>query len=144
MHPLENVFPNLGPSGYKITSPESIDYNCIAWAAEAANQWWWPDHNFSCYWPDKVPREETIEAFIQAFQDLGYEPCEDGSLEPNFNKIVFYAHASGRPTHAARQLRTGKWTSKIGCDIDIEHSLEALVGAEYGRTTKFMKRPACK
>ena len=31
---LETVFPGLRHSSYAITSAPSVDYNCIAWAAE--------------------------------------------------------------------------------------------------------------
>jgi hypothetical protein len=27
-------FPRLTPANYRVTSPTSIDYNCVAWAAE--------------------------------------------------------------------------------------------------------------
>jgi hypothetical protein len=137
----ENTFPNLGSSGYIITSPQSITYNCIAWAANIDYQWWWPDRDYLCYWPDQVPREEKLEAFIKAFQKLGYSLCSEGSLEPGFEKIAVYADPSGRPTHAARQLRSGKWTSKLGYDIDIEHAVDGLTGTEYGNFIQFMKRP---
>lgn len=35
---LEQQFPNLARSGYTITSPDTIDYNCVAWAAEAEDE----------------------------------------------------------------------------------------------------------
>ncbi|MCI0637958.1 MAG: hypothetical protein L0Y72_23715 [Gemmataceae bacterium] len=36
------------------------------------------------------------------------------------------------PTHAARQLPTGRWSSKLGPSEDIEHDLHALEGEIYG------------
>ena len=48
----------------------------------------------------------------------------------------------------ARQLESGRWTSKLGSDCDIEHELEALEGFDdspdayrYGRVVGFMSRP---
>jgi hypothetical protein len=55
-----------------------------------------------------VPREETIEAFKQAFQTLGYEVCEDDVLEEGFQKIAIYANSNKVPTDVARQLPSGK------------------------------------
>ena len=37
---IERDFPNLLTTGYEITSPDTIDYNCIAWAAEDNERWW--------------------------------------------------------------------------------------------------------
>jgi hypothetical protein len=55
-------------------------------------------------------------------------------------RIVLYIK-DGKPTHAARQLPTGKWTSKLGSDIDIEHDYpEVLNGQDYGIASIFMKR----
>ena len=45
-------------------------------------------------------------------------------------------------THAARQLPTGKWTSKLGKGKDIEHDTpEDVAGGLYGELQEIMKRP---
>lgn len=81
------------------------------------------------YWPHGVPREETLSAFIAAFQTIGYETCEDASLEPSFQRIALYADAQNTPRHVARQLPNGEWTSKIGQYEDIQHrALSSLTG----------------
>lgn len=138
---LENSFPNLVSTEYKITSPIDLGYNCIAWAAGDQNNWWWPDEDEIFYWPVDAPRENTIEAFIQAYSLYGYSICENSSLEEGFEKIALYADVNGEPTHAARQLSNGKWTSKLGECEDIEHELEGLFGDVYGSTAQFLKRP---
>ena len=58
---LEKQFPKLAADNYVyvLTSPDTIDYNCVAWAAETDEEWWWPDPMEQEYWPDGVPREET-------------------------------------------------------------------------------------
>jgi hypothetical protein len=71
---------------------------------------------------------------------LGFSPCEDAGLEVGFEKIALYATSDGEPTHAARQLRNGKWTSKLGRWQDIEHELEGLVGEMYGTVKQILKR----
>lgn len=133
-------FPNLRNNNYIITSPKTEDYNCIAWAASDQDNWWWPDEDELYYWPDEAPRENTIEAFIQAYGLMGYVICDNNDLEEGFEKIALYA-LNGEPTHAARQLNNGNWTSKIGSCEDIEHTLDGLVGNVYGIVAQFLKRP---
>ncbi|MBD2357158.1 hypothetical protein H6G41_21460 [Tolypothrix sp. FACHB-123] len=139
---IERDYPNLITHGYNITSPDTPDYNCVGWAAEDDQNWWWPDIQNLHYWPPGVPREETIEAFKQAFRTLGYEVCENDVLEEGFQKIAIYANSNKVPTHVARQLPSGKWTSKLGQDEDIEHNnLQGLTGQPgYGEVACIMRR----
>lgn len=91
------------------------------------------------YWPVE-PRQCTVEAFIRAFQSLGYTVCESALLEPALEKIAVYVGDNGQPTHVARQLESGQWTSKCGKAEDITHFLEALEGTCYGRVAVIMQR----
>ena len=68
---IESSFPQIKKGGYRITSPASRSYNCIAWAAENDNLWWWPDSLMTSYWPSDIPREVTLEAFIKLFEQFG-------------------------------------------------------------------------
>ena len=115
-------------------------YNCIAWAAGDDRRWWWPT-GFA-FWPDGVPSTETLDAFVSAFQTLGYEVCQTGDLESGQEKIAIYTSLMGLPTHASRQLPTGMWTSKLGPHHDIEHELEGVSASEYGHIARFMARQA--
>ena len=137
---IETALPNLKQEGYKITSPDTPEYNCIAWAAEDPKRWWWPDPMDNYYWPNEAPRVETVEAFIRAFETLGYITCSDSAYEKGFNKIAIYADIRGVPTHAARQLNTGFWTSKLGGSYDIEHTYEGVTSSIYGSVAVTMKR----
>ncbi len=132
-------FPRLSKTfdNFSVTSPATIDYNCIAWAMGDKNNWWWPDEIH--YWPPKCQRANTIKAFKEGFSKLNYRPCENGNLEPGFEKVALYA-INSEPTHAARQLKSGKWTSKTGKNVDIEHNLEDLEGPKYGKVVKFFRR----
>lgn len=48
-----------------------------------------------------------------------------------------------KPTHVARQLDDGKWTSKLGSNEDIiHHTLDGLEGEKYGQVTTIMTRKA--
>jgi hypothetical protein len=137
---MDELFPNLAAEGFTATSAASRRYNCIAWAAGSDDAWWWPDAELVCYWPEAVERLETLEAFIAAFATLDYHLCPDGSTEDGFNRIAIY-QLGGLPTHAARQLPDGSWTSKLGRSIDITHSLRGLEGPEYGQVAIYMRRP---
>ncbi len=140
MERLEALFPRLRGTTYRITSPASDVYNCIAWAASDTEHWWWPGDPARTYWPLGVPHLETLEAFRDAFATLGYVICEQADLEPGFEKIALFVDADGIPTHAARQLRDGTWTSKLGMSEDIQHALEDLTGAAYGSVVQILKR----
>ncbi len=137
---LEFLFPNLVLDGYRITSPETTAYNCIAWAAELQDDWWWPDSRGLHFWPAGIPRLETIEAFLAAFALLGYFQCFSHQQEDGYQKIAIYC-LDGKPQHAARQIPTGLWSSKLGKFVDIEHSLRGLEGLLYGAAAIFLKRP---
>ena len=142
---LPTFFPGLSTSPHRITSPATGAYNCIGWAAGDSGAWWWPDddpENEAAFWPANVPREETLAAFVAAFGTRGYVPCDDETLEVGFEKVAIYSTTEDRPTHAARQLAGGSWSSKLGTREDIEHALRALEGDVYGRVVLFLKRPA--
>jgi hypothetical protein len=138
---LEDYFPRLRAPAYTVTSDATQTYNCIAWAAEDQSSWWWPDPQMLYFWPDAVPRAETLEAFVAAYELHGYERCDDSTLQPGFQKVALFANANGVPTHAARQLPDGRWTSKLGAAQDITHQLDDVGGADYGEPRLFMRRP---
>lgn len=123
-----------------MTSPQSREYNCLAWAAADVDRRWDPDPPGDYFWPSEAPRRQTIDAFVLAYATLGYAPCESREVEPGFEKVALYAIGE-KPLHAARQLSCGRWTSKLGDFEDIEHSLDALEGGEYGNVVQILKRP---
>jgi hypothetical protein len=139
----ESLFPNLAGTGYRITSPPDSTYNCIAWAASVTSDWWWPDPDGFDFWPSGIVRECTVDAFILAFATCGFTPCSDGSLEPGWERVAIYATHEG-PTHMARQLANDQWTSKLGPDDDIEHTLDGLVSPIYGSIVQFLRRPVVR
>ncbi len=133
-------FPYLTNANHKITSRRTKRYNCIAWAGDDLERPWWPQVP-GWYWPPGIPELDDIPSFIQAFQILGYTSCNDGVLEPGFEKIALFADPHGTATHATRQLKNGKWTSKMGPFEDIEHdSCQDVRGPVYGTVTCYMRR----
>lgn len=133
--------PNLDSEGYRLTSPETSDYNCIAWAAGDQSQVWWPIRPPFAYWPAGVRFGEDVGAFIDVFATLGYHPCATTDLELGFEKIVLYGR-EGVVKHAARQLPDGWWASKLGKGCDIEHPLQGLKETKYGDVLAVLGRPS--
>src|SRR5205807_1430652 len=98
--------------------------------------WWQP----GVYWPVDLSADEAgLAALEHAFLILGYEECADGSLEPGYEKVALFGFGL-LYTHAARQLPSGKWTSKLGAGDDIEHDTPHDVGGGlYGEVAEFMR-----
>ena len=139
---LQTLFPGLQITPFRVTSPADGKYNCIAWAANDVSDWWWPEGEApDAVWPGSAAREVTLSAFTAAFFTIGYIVAGDESLEPGFEKVALFADAAGTPNHAARQLPSGAWTSKLGNAEDIEHELRALEGEIYGAVAMILRRP---
>ena len=127
----------------RVTSPQDPAYNCISWAIRDKENFWWPAKDYT--WTEEIPLYPTIDTFIQFFRSHRYECCNDVNLEDGFEKIAIFAKADNDPSHAARQLRNGLWTSKLGPLADIEHNLvEDLTNdpflASYGSVKVVMRR----
>lgn len=136
------LFPALRVTPCRRTSPAARSYNCIGFAASDDTKWWWPEGDApTIYWPPGVPRELTLDAFAAVFVMLGYAIGGDDSHEPGVEKVALFADTSGTPTHAARQLASGQWASKLGEAEDIEHDLRALEGEIYGKVALILTRP---
>lgn len=137
--------PYLTQNNCTVRSLQSYCYNCIAWAAGDNTRWWWPVPRRGInYWPKGIQREETLDAFIAAFETLGYASCADGSLQDGVEKVALFAKKVGTavvPTHAALQLESGGWTSKIGSFEDVHHATaDAVRGPVYGEIVQFLSR----
>jgi hypothetical protein len=70
-----------------------------------------------------------------------YTPCPAEEIEQGFAKVAVFIDRPGLPTHVARQLPNGRWTSKLGRAEDIEHDLHDLEGDLYGAAMLVLKRP---
>ena len=132
-------FPRLlrTPWPFEETSDYDSKYNCHAYAMDDMKNPWNP---IDGYWPPNCLREESIAAFVRAFETRGYRPCNNGSVEPDYQKIVLYAK-DGRPEHTAKQQDSGRWRSKLGVDADIEHEVLDLEGPLYGEVVMYFSRP---
>ncbi len=138
-HNVQRLFPNLTDDNHLIMSQETDNYNCIAWAYEVSNKRMWPG-DLDSFWPPRVTGGDELEAIIQLYLDSGYEKCESGESEEGYKKVAIYVNGEG-PQHAALQLESGLWTSKLGDLQDIQHdTLQGLEGEEYGNATLFLKK----
>lgn len=126
-------FPRLRESDHKVTSTDTDSYNCVGWVHNDVEHYWDPDH----HWPQAVDAsddsEDDLASYLDLFKWMGFEPCEDGSLEDGYLKIAVYSvehaalgQAKREFTHVARQLPSGRWSSKGGVLQDFRHELDAL------------------
>ena len=147
---LRDEFENVRPDNFICRSDRTCDlpcwgYNCIAWAAGRKDKWWWPIEGDPCaFWPIPIDRADpvTLKQFIKAFESEGFSVCKDGRFENGFEKVAIYVDTNDEPTHAARMLPSGLWTSKMGRGEDIDHQTpQVLEGKQYGRVKAFLKRP---
>lgn len=135
------AFPNLDADGGTVIDPPDPAYNCVAWAVRVTDAVWWPADPDG-YWPPGVPDELTLTAVVAALATAGYAPCDDGRFEPGFEKAAVYAR-NGVPTHVARQLADGRWSSKLGRDCTVGHATPAGVeGPVYGSVVAYLRRSA--
>jgi type VI secretion system secreted protein VgrG len=121
----KSSFPRLHDQ-YKVLGSGTKRYNCIAWSLGITDRWIWPG--------------ERVEDFDQLYGQNGFRRLKrmDYSLQQGTDKIVLYAmvNKQGRKqcTHAARQMKDGSWTNKLGSLPLIQvPSPEHLAGPGYGR-----------
>jgi hypothetical protein len=130
-------FPRLKACNFRITSHQSASYNCIAWAAGVNDDWW--EYRRGYTWP-YATRAETIDAAVEVFVAQGYEKCDNDTLESGCQKIAINGDEYGY-THAAKQLESGHWSSKLGKLQDIEHkNLSALTEGDYGEAKQILRK----
>jgi len=132
-------FPNSLTEPFVATSPKDFKYNCIGWACGTKTRMW--PNMYSYYWPPGIPTIEDVNSFIELFQSKGYEVCDNGDLEKGYLKVAIYAYHDGKPSHAARQLENGKWTSKLGVHQDVSHSIFSMSDGDYGNVVHYMRKP---
>lgn len=133
-------FPNSNNQNWRHTSNPTWEYNCLSWSVHRSDVWIWPDIGDQFSWPPDMVRGNTIATFRAFFERIGFVESNSGALEQGIEKIALYARGSA-PEHFARQLASGKWTSKLSGAIDIEHdSLTVLEDGDYGRVQLIMAR----
>ncbi len=135
-HPF---FPNSFEHPFEITSPETADYNCLAWALGDSEHWWEADEN--CTWIDGIEYNQSLTALTSLFEKFNFELSENILFEEGFEKIAFFSDDNINCTHVARQLDENLWTSKLGVSYDVSHQIQALENGIYGQVILILKRP---
>lgn len=138
-----DALPNSFVEPLVVASSATGNYNCIAWALEDTTHFYWTGPEEFFYWESDLVREETIDCFVQLFARYGYNICNNALKERGFTKIALFAK-DNVPTHAARQLPNGLWTSKLGILEDVEHSLFAISDGIYGSVALILKKKTVK
>ncbi len=140
---IEDRIPRLASSGYDITSCQTARYNCVAWAMNDDTRVWSPSpFGTGSYWPPDLPAWNTVKVFIELFAKEGFVLCDDDVYEDGYEKIAIFVYPDSEPAHVARQLPTGRWVSKLGDHVDIEHNdVRAVECGLCGEVEVIMRRP---
>ena len=145
---VEKDFPALVQLGYVKTSNETPAYNCIAFTmGDQSRPWWPPIHPgmqaHDSFWPPSAPCQATVDAFVAMYRQQGFEPCAISRPEPGVIKVALFVEPmEDLVEHAALQLPTGRWLSKMGFHEDIAHTLEGLEGPpHYFKMARLLQCP---
>ena len=156
---LLRAFPSLRQNRkWRLRSPWSDTYQCVAWAACCTDHKWWPFHHPEFYWPRGLqritiqpfawaPPPTPVDYLVQGFLTLGYTRCDSRIFELGYQKVAIYANDYGA-THMARQhFFSDVWLSKPGSLEDIIHEnlrdIEgdmAVTAGTYGEVAQVLKR----
>jgi hypothetical protein len=117
---IELLFPLLIGTSYSEESVATDTYDCIAFAFGDFKNWWWPRKGYGYYWPPGFPLSDSVDTLVSIFQAHGYSECDNRHYGHGHEKVVIYS-VSGHFKHAARQVKSGRWASKLREEQDIEH-----------------------
>lgn len=124
---------------FKILSPFSFQYNCIAFAMGLTDRWV-DNSNIPWHWWPPVEKGDSIEHLRDAFQYFGFEECGmDDTIDELYDKVALY-HIANKWKHAARIVADGIYHSKFGESYDGCHSSGNVLQAQYGTVCLIMRR----
>lgn len=124
---------------FRLTSPSTFEYNCIAHAMGMNDRW--VDHlDIPWHWWPPVAKGDSVNHLKLAFEYFGFEECgTDDDIDDRYDKIVIYQN-SDEWTHAARVSEKGVYHSKFGASYDGFHSCGDVLEALYGNPCIVMRR----
>lgn len=124
---------------FRLLSPFSYQYNCIAFAMGMSDRWVDPADIPWHWWPP-VAKGESVEHLKNAFRYFGFEECGmDDRVDDSYDKVAIYCDGD-RWTHAARIVSEGIYHSKFGESYDGCHSRGNVLQAQYGVVCLIMRR----
>src|SRR6266571_6659944 len=118
---FRGYFPNLNVDAAVVTGEVSQVYNCISWTVGVTDRWLWPG--------------SSIANFDTFYRGFGLVRASDGP-------IAAWGHSASNMTHGSISGpgHGPRWESKCGGDLRIQHGLNELAGASYGRVLAFYRR----
>jgi hypothetical protein len=118
---FRGYFPNLNVDQAVVTGEASRVYNCISWTVGVTDRWIWPGSSIT-----------DFDAFYHGF---GYVGSGDGP-------IAAWGLSTSSMTHGciSGSGHGPRWESRCGGDLRIQHGLNELTGASYGRVLAFYRR----
>lgn len=118
------------------TSKQTWDYNCVMWSLHRDDYW----KDFFYTEDGYISIDQSIKPYVEFFKENGFSICETNVVEEGFEKICIYSK-NGIFSHVSRQLKDGRWASKMGNYEDIEHlSVFDVNGEGYGAPEVYMKK----
>jgi hypothetical protein len=117
---FKGYFPALDVDNAIVSGEMTEVYNCISWTVGVINRWMWPG--------------DSLTAFDTFYTGFGFVRSADGP-------VAAWGQSTSNMTHgsisgAGHGVR---WESKCGKDLRIQHGLDELVGASYGRVVAFYR-----
>jgi hypothetical protein len=89
----------------------------------------WIDPEF--FWPADVPEppedEDDLDYYVALFGSWGYEVTDSPDLEDGYLKVAIFA-TDNNFDHVAKQLPSGRWSSKGGKSFDFRHGTLESIG----------------
>jgi len=122
-------------------------YNCFGFAL-GYNQWWEPPvfideliANEEAIWPLGLSESLDIDNYIAAARTERFYVSQDAMWEESCDTIMLYFTTNDRKfQHAARQVSSGVWSSKLGTGSDITHAIDGIDRIDFGTGRIYMKR----
>ena len=118
---FKKYFPKLDVNKALVSGAATRKYNCIAWTVGVTTRWIWPGSNLS--------------DFDKFYKSKGFIRASNGPVAAWGHKKTDMTHGCISGAGHGR-----RWESKCGSDLRIQHGLDELVGASYGRVIAFYKK----
>jgi hypothetical protein len=131
-------FPNSFSEPFSITSAETPQYNCVAWALDDMENWWEADEDY--LWLDHLHWDNSLSTMQHFFQHFGFDPIDKPNFNNGIEKIALFSENGINCTHVAKQLPNNIWTSKLGVSHDVTHTLSAMEKGIYGDVAMILQK----
>lgn len=135
-------FPNLRlDDRFRINSPRTSVYNCIAFALGLTDRWVDPSVNIPGHWWPPLQQSDPYsdKSLIEVFEFFGFTECEDNNIEDGYDKVALFGNDDVWK-HAAKIVDENLEHSKFGNCWDAYHKPESVFGPVYGYIYTYMKR----